>query len=289
MAGELIWSRAALDDLDAIATFIARDSVIHARFVVEKIIARAERLLAQPPGHLTPDAQQKPLADSLYGVRLLWERQGADLHLLAIIPHHHAPLLATAATPSNPPAAKRVASVSDHNNPWLATSEHEPAPEPSESMDALAEEPALEPAHESMSELAHELETEPVSNLDSQWLATSEQEPTQDPIEPTDELAGEPALESLQVHDPVGELAHELEMEAASNHDNPWPTASEPEPPPASIESMRDPVEDSVLEPLHAYKPPSQSVSEHINPWLASSEPDTDLSSHLNDEQDGRA
>lgn len=35
MAAELIWTEEALDDVDAIAEFITRDSLYHARRVVE--------------------------------------------------------------------------------------------------------------------------------------------------------------------------------------------------------------------------------------------------------------
>jgi plasmid stabilization system protein ParE len=38
MAGELIWSLEALDDIDAIARYIARDSAVHARRVVSEIL-----------------------------------------------------------------------------------------------------------------------------------------------------------------------------------------------------------------------------------------------------------
>ncbi|MCK7578335.1 MAG: type II toxin-antitoxin system RelE/ParE family toxin [Chromatiales bacterium] len=48
MAGELIWSRAALDDIEAIAAFVARDSAIQARRLVEHVFQGAERLLIRP-------------------------------------------------------------------------------------------------------------------------------------------------------------------------------------------------------------------------------------------------
>ena len=38
MAGELIWALEALDDIDAIARYIARDSAVYTRRVVSEIL-----------------------------------------------------------------------------------------------------------------------------------------------------------------------------------------------------------------------------------------------------------
>ncbi|WP_295622540.1 type II toxin-antitoxin system RelE/ParE family toxin [uncultured Lamprocystis sp.] len=52
MAGELIWALEALDDIDAIARYIARyiarDSAVYARRVVSEILELGELLLTQP-------------------------------------------------------------------------------------------------------------------------------------------------------------------------------------------------------------------------------------------------
>ena len=87
MAGELIWSRAALDDLEAIAAFIARDSRIHARRCVERLLESCERLLAQPsPSPIRAEiAHEGPREHQLPGFRILYEKQGEDLHLLAVL------------------------------------------------------------------------------------------------------------------------------------------------------------------------------------------------------------
>ena len=45
MAAEVIWSSEALDDLDAIARFIARDSLHHAQRVVEVLFELGEVML----------------------------------------------------------------------------------------------------------------------------------------------------------------------------------------------------------------------------------------------------
>ncbi len=130
MAGELIWSRTALDDIEAIAVFIARDSLIHARRIVEQIIACGERLLVQPAlGEIAPESSRERVHEySLYGFRILFERQGQDLHLLAII-HNPGPQLAAAPPPSLARIAGRPAAISTYENPWLASpARNTPAP-----------------------------------------------------------------------------------------------------------------------------------------------------------------
>ncbi len=87
MAGELIWSRTALEDIEGIASSIGRDSFVHARRFVEKVLEEADRVLEQPTIH-HPVAQPDrggPSLRGLYGHRLLFERQGEDLHLLGVI------------------------------------------------------------------------------------------------------------------------------------------------------------------------------------------------------------
>lgn len=102
MAGELIWSRAALDDIEAIAAFIARDSSIHARRLVERIIADSERLCAQPArDQRIPESNRNGVREhSIDGFRILYQHQGEDLHLLAVV---HGPRFHNA--PSSSPRA----------------------------------------------------------------------------------------------------------------------------------------------------------------------------------------
>ena len=86
MAGELIWSRAALDDLAAIAAFIAEDSRVQSRRVLEAVFAGAESLLDRPgKPQMAPESGSEVVFEArIRGYRLLFERQGDDLHVLAI-------------------------------------------------------------------------------------------------------------------------------------------------------------------------------------------------------------
>lgn len=87
MAGELIWSRAALDDIEAIAAFVARDSAIQTRRLVEQVFQGAERLLIRP----TLDQRRAPARGEgmreygIQGLRVLYESQGDDVHILGIV------------------------------------------------------------------------------------------------------------------------------------------------------------------------------------------------------------
>ncbi|NEX21477.1 type II toxin-antitoxin system RelE/ParE family toxin [Thiorhodococcus mannitoliphagus] len=87
MAGELIWSRTAVDDIDAIATWIARDSAMHARLLVERVMAQGESLLDEPgrPRLLVELDEIRVFDLPAAGFRVLYERHGDDLHLLAVI------------------------------------------------------------------------------------------------------------------------------------------------------------------------------------------------------------
>ena len=87
MAGELIWSRAALDDIEAIAAYIARDSAIQSRRLVELVFQGAERLLARPTldQRRTPGQGEGMRDYSIQGLRVLYEPQGDDVHILGVV------------------------------------------------------------------------------------------------------------------------------------------------------------------------------------------------------------
>jgi len=58
----VVWSPEALDDVDDIARYIARDSVFYAAAVVEKILAAASGLGQFPQtGRIVPELNQPDL------------------------------------------------------------------------------------------------------------------------------------------------------------------------------------------------------------------------------------
>lgn len=56
MAQDLIWSSQALDDIDAIAQYISKDSPYHAEQVVERLLDLADSLTSHPElGRVVPE------------------------------------------------------------------------------------------------------------------------------------------------------------------------------------------------------------------------------------------
>jgi plasmid stabilization system protein ParE len=87
MAGEVIWAAEALDDIDAIAAYIARDSLVQARRVVSAFFESSDLLLTQPGmGRIVPERQDENIREHfIYSYRLIYEIAGEDIHVLAII------------------------------------------------------------------------------------------------------------------------------------------------------------------------------------------------------------
>jgi toxin ParE1/3/4 len=87
MARELRWSAEALDDIDAIAQFIARDSPHHARRVVEALFELGDVISEQPQlGRVVPELGKSNVRERfLYSYRVLYEISEARIDILAII------------------------------------------------------------------------------------------------------------------------------------------------------------------------------------------------------------
>lgn len=87
MAAALIWSREALDDIDAIARFIGRDSLHHAQRVVEGLFELGDVASSHPlAGRAVPelgDAQVRELF--LYSYRLIYEVRPDHIEVLAVL------------------------------------------------------------------------------------------------------------------------------------------------------------------------------------------------------------
>ena len=66
MAYRVEWSPAALTDVEAIATYISRDSVAYAAAVVKRILDSTRNLTKFPfIGRIVPDLTTRPFAKSL--------------------------------------------------------------------------------------------------------------------------------------------------------------------------------------------------------------------------------
>lgn len=87
MAGPLIWSSVSLEDIDAIAQFIARDSRHHAQRVVEALLALGDAIEAQPlAGRAVPELGQSAVRERfLYSYRVIYEISAARITVLAVL------------------------------------------------------------------------------------------------------------------------------------------------------------------------------------------------------------
>jgi plasmid stabilization system protein ParE len=87
MAYRVVWSPRALDDVDSIASYIARDSTFHASAVVTKII-RATRTLRRFPfaGRIVPEFDDENLRERfVYSYRIIYRIQGRIVTIAAVI------------------------------------------------------------------------------------------------------------------------------------------------------------------------------------------------------------
>lgn len=87
MAQTLIWSREALDDIDAIAEYISRDSIYYANQVVERLLQLGESLPAQPNlGRIVPELNDPNVRERfVYSYRLIYEVKDDAIYVLAVI------------------------------------------------------------------------------------------------------------------------------------------------------------------------------------------------------------
>jgi len=87
MAAALIWSSEALDDIDAIAQFIGRDSLHHAQRVVEGLFELGDMALTQPmAGRTVPELGDAQVRERfLYSYRLIYEVRPDRVEVLAVL------------------------------------------------------------------------------------------------------------------------------------------------------------------------------------------------------------
>jgi toxin ParE1/3/4 len=87
MAYRVIWSPRALDDVDSIASYIARDSMAHASAVVAKII-HTTRILKQFPfaGRVVPEFEDESLRERFaYSYRIIYRVHEQTVIVAAVI------------------------------------------------------------------------------------------------------------------------------------------------------------------------------------------------------------
>lgn len=87
MAHAVRWSPQALDDLDEIAEFIARDSVVQARLVVAQLCELSDSLAELPErGRRVPDLERPKLRELfLYSYRMLYRVEKDEVVISAVV------------------------------------------------------------------------------------------------------------------------------------------------------------------------------------------------------------
>lgn len=93
MAHQVDWLRAAAEELDEIASYIAQDSARYAGIVAEKILTAARELAKFPNmGGIVPEWDDDTLRQRIiYGYRLIYRVKNDRVEVLAVI--HGARLL----------------------------------------------------------------------------------------------------------------------------------------------------------------------------------------------------
>ena len=83
----VVWSAAALEDVEAIAAFIARDSERYAASVVERFLASARQLADFPlSGREVPEAGSEAIREIfVYSWRLIYHVQGQVVAIAAVV------------------------------------------------------------------------------------------------------------------------------------------------------------------------------------------------------------
>ncbi|GBF80346.1 type II toxin-antitoxin system RelE/ParE family toxin [Aphanothece sacrum] len=87
MAYRVIWSSRAVEDVDAIATYIARDSPSYAAAVVRQIIETTRQLEKDPlTGAIISEGDNSTLRDKLaYTYRVIYRVQDNEVTVAAIV------------------------------------------------------------------------------------------------------------------------------------------------------------------------------------------------------------
>ena len=81
------WSPAALDDVDAIAEYIHRDSPAYTRAVVSKLRDTARNLITFPnAGRIVPELGDEAIRERfVYSYRLIYRIQGNEVLIVAVV------------------------------------------------------------------------------------------------------------------------------------------------------------------------------------------------------------
>ncbi|QPK63514.1 type II toxin-antitoxin system RelE/ParE family toxin [Methylomonas sp. LL1] len=87
MALRLIWSPEAVEDLNSIAEYIAKDSVFYARSVVRKVLAIVKQVPNSPQvGRIVPEIGSSNIRERfVYSYRVVYKIDELQITIVAVI------------------------------------------------------------------------------------------------------------------------------------------------------------------------------------------------------------
>jgi plasmid stabilization system protein ParE len=87
MAQRLNWSREAIEDLNSIGEYIAKDSIFYARSVVRKVFTSAKQIPDAPQlGRIVPEIGDPKIRERfVYSYRLVYKVDESQILILAVI------------------------------------------------------------------------------------------------------------------------------------------------------------------------------------------------------------
>jgi plasmid stabilization system protein ParE len=85
--GQVIWSPSALEDIEQVAQFIARDSADQAALFVGRLIEATDRLASAPrSGRVIPELDHPECREIIYGAyRIMYRVHGEDVWITGVV------------------------------------------------------------------------------------------------------------------------------------------------------------------------------------------------------------
>ena len=85
----VIWTRGAVEDVEAVTTYVARDSVRYATLLAERIVAAVDRLESFPEsGRVVPEVGDESLREIIHGAyRIVYRIKAESVEVVTV---HHA-------------------------------------------------------------------------------------------------------------------------------------------------------------------------------------------------------
>jgi addiction module RelE/StbE family toxin len=85
--GKIIWSPSALKDIEAIAEYIARDSVDQASLFVARVLEAIERLIEHPEsGRVIPELNDDSCREVIYGAyRIMYRIHKKEIWITGVV------------------------------------------------------------------------------------------------------------------------------------------------------------------------------------------------------------